>query len=62
MLIIIDSNGELLMFDSHLHGSSGAIVCHAVDATEFISWFKGMLLSNWGQNPSTCSITNVFYD
>ena len=64
MLMIVDSDGQLILVDSHLHGSKGALIARSIPfqglhAHWFSLWFDRMLISTCGAGLSVCSISTL---
>ena len=64
MLMIVDSDGQLILVDSHLHGSMGALITRSIPfqglhAHWFSLWFDRMLISTCGAGLSVCSISTL---
>ena len=64
MLMIVDSDGQLILVDSHLHGSMGALIARSIPfqglhAHWFSLWFDRMLISMCGAGLSACSISTL---
>ena len=66
MIIIVDSNGTLIFFDSHIHGHHGALVARSdpnqgQQAQSFSNWLNDMLRKSYGVGLAICSLTTVGY-
>ena len=66
MMIIVDSSGNIIFVDSHIHGRNGALVarsdgCSGNQAQSFSAWVDQMLTKNYGVGLSICSLTTVSY-
>ena len=66
MIIIVDSNGTLVSFDSHIHGHHGALVARSdpnqgQQAQSFSNWLNDMLRKSYGVGLAICSLTTVGY-
>ena len=66
MIIIVDSNGTLIFFDSHIHGHHGALVARSDpyqghQAQSFSNWVDDMLRKSHSVGLAICSLTTVGY-
>lgn len=66
MLLIVDSDGSLILVDSHMHGSMGALIARCVtyqgnQARGFSHCFNRMLTQTWGVGLSVCSLSTIRY-
>ena len=66
MIIIVDSNGTLIFFDSHIHGHHGALVARSDpyqghQAQSFSNWVNDMLRKSHSVGLAICSLTTVGY-
>lgn len=70
MLMIVDSDGQLILVDSHLHGSMGALIARSISIARsipfqslhahwFSLWFDRLLISTCGARLSVCSISTL---
>ena len=53
MSIIVDAEGTIILIDSHMHGSMGALIVRSIpyqghQARGFSHWFDQMLSRTWG--------------
>ena len=60
MIIIVDSNGTLIFFDSHIHGHHGALVARSGpyqghQAQSFSNWVNDMLRKSHGVGLAICA-------
>lgn len=66
MLMIVDSDGQLILVDSHMHGSKGALIARSIPfqvfhARWFSLWFDRMLISTCGAGLSVCSVSTISF-
>lgn len=66
MIIIVDSNGTLIFFDSHIHGHHGALVAQSdpyqgYQAQSFSNWVDDMLRKSHSVGLAISSLTTVGY-
>ena len=66
MLLIVDSDGNLILVDSHMHGSMGALIARSVpdqgnQAQWFSHYFNRMLTQTWGVGLCMCSLSTIRY-
>ena len=66
MLLIVDSDGSLILVDSHMHGSMGALIARCVtyqgnQARGFSHCFNCTLTQTWGVGLSVCSLSTICY-
>ena len=64
MLMIVASDGQLILVDSYMHGSKGALIARGIPfqglhAHWFSLWFDRMLISTCGSGLSVCSISTL---